>query len=77
MIDQDDIRLLREIGEEQRSELVGTSPARTSDSESDGEVAATSSPANCYYVFNGCAHPQFCKLGCAASGFSSGLDASP
>ena len=46
MIDQDDIRLLQELTAQQRDELMGTSPARTFGSEPNGEVAATSSPAN-------------------------------
>lgn len=46
MYDQDQIARLLEIGAMQREELVGTSPARTLVSETEGEVAATSSPAN-------------------------------
>lgn len=28
--------------------------------------AAMKAKKDCFYVFNGCAHPQFCKDGCAA-----------
>jgi len=45
MYGREDIERLLAIGEEQRIELMGTSPARTSVSETEGEVAATSSPA--------------------------------
>ena len=45
MLEQHEIEHLLAVGELQKQELMGTSPARTSDSETDGEVAATSSPA--------------------------------
>jgi hypothetical protein len=46
MLDQDQIARLLEIGDQHRSELLGSPPARTSLSESEGEEAASSTPAN-------------------------------
>ncbi len=45
-LDEDQIQRLLEIGEAQVQELMGSSPVRTLVSETEGEEAASSTPAN-------------------------------
>lgn len=46
MLDQEQIDRLIEIGRQHIRELLGSSPARASGSEPDGEEAASSTPAS-------------------------------
>jgi hypothetical protein len=58
---EDERRRAREIYDE----MMGVGRSATAPvSETGEEEAASSPPANCVYVFNGCAHPQFCRDGC-------------
>ena len=61
-----EIQEIQRRAKELHEEMMGVRPAaRTSDSDSENEGSSPSPPAMCVYIFNGCAHPQFCRDGCA------------
>ena len=65
---------LRERSKLSNCGLEAAAAAGDPDAQADLEILSSDSNAankDCYYVFNGCAHPQFCKDGCAAKKHSS------